>query len=98
MIEIGEDYLEHIPILSIKLVVGDDYFINGDLIKLDSPSIFISTADPVKLENGCYELTLKPVGKQTCRYKSYFYDDKMESELAKLSHELRKEESPKRVK
>lgn len=90
MIEVGEDYLRHIPISSIKLVVEDDYFINGDLIKFDAPSIFISVANPVKLENGCYELTLRPVGKQTCRYKSHFYDDKMESELGKLSYKIEK--------
>lgn len=88
MIEVGEDYLRHIPILSIKLVVTEDYFINGDLIKFDSPSIFVSIANPVKLENGCYELTLKPIGKQTCRYKSYFYDDELESKLGKLSYEF----------
>lgn len=88
-IEIGEDYLRHIPISEIKLIVEDDYFINGDLIKFDSPSIFVSITDPIKLENGDYELTLKSFGKQTCRYKSYFYNDKMESELNKLSYKAK---------
>lgn len=93
MIEIGEDYFQHIPISEMKLIVDEDYFVKYDFVKLDSPSIFFIMEDPIKLENGNYELTLRPVGKQTCRFKSQCYDDEMESMLAKLNYE--KQESVK---